>query len=295
MYTRVFLSAPPGARTQYQYKPTYVPNQPSASAFRPKQPEPKQPQQPSEAQKQQQQQQQQPKQKQNVSFKPGSAEYKPGATTTQRPSESFKPSPTAEGLSTGASAKTAPTTGDYKASPKPERRHPAPEDSSTPPPQETPRRARSRPSFKPRPRRWGWQTAQQEEEKAQTPEPEEAKKEEEDKQDETDNVFTGRFRPRRKIQRRSSCFIKRYVQYACFTIVEGLVNLREGYGSSVYEKSHMGLVISGWTLTCVLHGMIPLVPGAELGREGLDVPLSCLEESNNDSVHCIVKNLLQWI
>ena len=213
MYTRVFLSAPPGARTQYQYKPTYVPNQPSASAFRPKQPEPKQPQQPSAAQKQQQQQQQQPKQKQNVSFKPDSSEYKPSATTTQRPSESFKPSPTAQG----------PTTGDYKASPKPERRHPAPEDSSTPPPQETPRRARSRPSFKARPRRWGGQASQQEEEKAQTPEPEEAKKEEEDKQDETDNVFTGRFRPRRKIQRRSSCFIKRYVKYVCFAVAKGPV------------------------------------------------------------------------
>ena len=216
----VILSAPPGARTQYQYKPTYVPNQPSASAFRPKQPEPKQPEQPSAAQKQQQQQQQQPKQKQNVSFKPDSSEYKPSATTTQRPSESFKQSPTAQGPSAGASAKTAPTTGDYKASPKPERRHPTPEDSSAPPPQETPRRARSRPSFKARPRRWGGQASQQEEEKAQTPEPEEAKKEEEDKQDETDNVFTGRFRPRRKIQRRSSCFIKRYEQYVCFTIVK---------------------------------------------------------------------------
>ena len=27
-------------------------------------------------------------------------------------------------------------------------------------------------------------------------------------------------------------------------------------------------------------------------NEGLGVPFSCLEESNNDNMHCIVKNLL---
>ena len=215
MYTRVFLPAPPGSRTQYQYKPTYVPNQPSASTFRPKQHEPKQPQQPTAAQKQQQQQQQQPKPETERQLQTRTA---PSINQVQQQHKdlvrAFKPSPSpAQGPSTGASAKTAPTTGEYKSSPKPERRHPAPEESSTPPPQDTPRRARSRPSFKARPRRWGGQASQQEEEKAQTPEPEEPKKEEEEKQDETDNVFTGRFRPRRKIQRRSSCFIKRYVHY----------------------------------------------------------------------------------
>ena len=230
----MFFAAPPGAKTQYQYKPTCVPNQPSASAFRPKQPQQpsaaqKQQQQPSTAQKQQQEPQQ-PKPKQNVNFKPGT-ENKPSATTTEMPSGSFKPGPTAQGPSAGARTKTAPTTGEYKLSPTPERRHPAPEESSTPPPQDTPRRARSRPSFKARTRRWGGQASQQEEEKAHTPEPEEAKKEEEETKDETDNVFTGRFRPRRKIQRRSSCFIKRYVQYKYFYSCEEVHNFRERLGA----------------------------------------------------------------